>query len=139
MLVRNLPFKNFVVYLFIGCAGSSLLHWIFSSCSEQGLLQLQWQASCCSGFSCCRAQAVGPQASAVAVPRLSSTGSIAMAHRLVALWHVGSSWTRDQTWIELVSPTLAGGFSTTEPPGKPLNLLLYTSLCLLFVGLVINY
>ena len=26
--------------------------------------------------------------------------------------------------IELVSPALAGGFCTTEPPGKPLNKLL---------------
>ena len=59
-----------------------------------------------------------------------------MAHRLVALWHVGFSWTRDQTWIELVSPALAGGFSTAEPPGKALNLLLYTSLCVSLVGLV---
>ena len=29
---------------------------------------------------------------------------------------VGSSWTRDQA----VSPTLAAGFVTTEPPGNPL-------------------
>ena len=33
---------------------------------------------------------------------------------LAALWHVGSSWTRDCT----VSPALAGRFFTTEPPGK---------------------
>ena len=33
---------------------------------------------------------------------------------LVAPQHVGSFWFRDQT----VSPSLAGGFSTTEPPGK---------------------
>ena len=31
---------------------------------------------------------------------------------LVALWHVGSSWTRNRT-------ALAGGFSTTAPPEKP--------------------
>ena len=36
---------------------------------------------------------------------------------LVAVRHVGSSWTRK---IEPMSPTLAGGFFTTEPPGKPL-------------------
>ena len=35
---------------------------------------------------------------------------------LVVPWHVGSSWTRDQT---LVSYILADGFFTTEPPGKP--------------------
>ena len=33
---------------------------------------------------------------------------------LVAPWHVGSSWIRHRP----VSPALAGGFFTTEPPGK---------------------
>ena len=42
----------------------------------------------------------------------------------------GSSWSRDQTWAF----GLAGGFFTTEPPGKPLLyiiviLLLYSTLC----------
>ena len=42
----------------------------------------------------------------------------------------GSSWSRDQTWVFC----LAGGFFTTEPPGKPLLyiiviLLLYSTLC----------
>ena len=36
---------------------------------------------------------------------------------LVALRHVGSSWTRDQTQV----PTLASGFLTTELQGKPFN------------------
>ena len=35
---------------------------------------------------------------------------------LVAAQHVGSSWTKG---IKPVSPALAGGFFTTEPPGKP--------------------
>lgn len=30
-------------------------------------------------------------------------------------WHVGSSWTRDPTWV----PTLAVGFSTTRPAESP--------------------
>jgi len=33
-----------------------------------------------------------------------------------------------QSWIELVSSALAGGFFTTEPPGKPLNLFLMISI-----------
>ena len=66
--VRNLPFKRFVIYLFIGCAGSSLPHWIFSSRGKQGRSSCGGQASCCSGFSCCRAQTVGAQAAAVRVP-----------------------------------------------------------------------
>ena len=48
---------------------------LFSSCSVQ--------ASCCGGFSCCRARALGVQ-----VQKLWHTG-------LVALQHVGSSQTRD--------------------------------------------
>ena len=37
-----------------------------------------------------------------------------MVHRFVAPWHVGSSRIRNLIW----SPALAGGFFTTEPPGK---------------------
>ena len=40
---------------------------------------------------------------------------------LVAPWHVGFSWIRDQ---KTVSPALTGGFFTTESPGKPWNILL---------------
>ena len=36
---------------------------------------------------------------------------------LVVPRHVGSS----QTGVEPVSPAMAGGFFTTEPPGKPWN------------------
>ena len=42
-----------------------LFGWLFSNCSEQGLLSsCGARASHCSGFSCCRAQAVGLRASA---------------------------------------------------------------------------
>ena len=41
-------------------AGSLLQHGAFSSCGEQGLLSsCGGRASHCSGFSCCRAQALG--------------------------------------------------------------------------------
>ena len=72
------------MYLFIfGCIGSSLL--------RAGFLQLQrvgatlrcgsW-ASRCSGFSCCRAQALGTWASVVVAHGLSSCGSRALERRL---------------------------------------------------------
>ena len=66
----------------------------FSSFSEWGLLSsCGSQASHCGGFSYRRAWA------------------------LIASQHVGSSCTRDQTVYR--GPTaLAGGFLTTEPPGK---------------------
>ena len=83
--------RNNFIYLFIfGCSGSLLLYRVFSSWGEQGLL-----SSCimrvpqCGGFSCCRAQALGAQASVAVAHGLSScsswapgTGSIVVAHRL---------------------------------------------------------
>ena len=48
-----------------GCAGSSLLSGLFSSCGERGLL------SRFSDFSCCRSWALHARASAAVVHRLS--------------------------------------------------------------------
>ena len=50
--------KFFLIYLFIfGCAGSSLMCGIFSSCPEQGLLSCCCvRASHCGGFSFCDSQ-----------------------------------------------------------------------------------
>ena len=66
------------VYLSVGCTVSLLPHWLYSdfkySCGA-------W-ASYCDGFSCCRAWA----------QQLSHMG-------LVALWHMGSSQTRDRNCI----------------------------------------
>ena len=82
-------FKNFL-FIF-GCTGSSLLRGLFSSSGEQGLLSsCSGQASHCGGFSCCGARAQGTWASAavahgsvVVVPRLSSTNSVGVAHRII--------------------------------------------------------
>ena len=64
------------VYLFIfGCSGSLLLHRLFSSRGEWGLLPSCTWASHCSGFSCCIAWALGPQG-------FSSCDSWAPEHRL---------------------------------------------------------
>ena len=86
----------------------------YSGCSVQAL-------HCC-GFSCCRAWALGVQPSVIAAHGLSSRGSQDLEHRLssrpiglVALWHVGSSWTRDWTHVSCTGR----GFFTTEPPGEP--------------------
>ena len=61
------------IFFPFGCAGSSLLLGLFSSCGAQ--------ASHCGGFSC-RAQALGMQAAAVVAPRLWSIDSIVVAHEL---------------------------------------------------------
>ena len=56
---------------------------LFSSCSEWWLLSsCSAQASHCSGFSCCGAQALRARASVVAGSRLRSCGLRALEHRL---------------------------------------------------------
>ena len=113
-------FLNF--YLFFGCAGSSLLHGLLSICRDwdysvvgvHGLL-IVVAPLCCgawplghAGFSGCGTRA---QQFSTLEHRLSGCGTWA----LVAPQHVGSSRIR----MEPVTPVWAGGFFTTEPPGKP--------------------
>ena len=81
----------------------------FSRCGEWGLLSSsRVLASRCAGFSCCRAGALGAQASIVVMPGLSG---------LVTLRHGGSSRTRDWTHVPYT-----GGWtpihSTTSIPLK---------------------
>ena len=113
------------IYAFIfGCAGSSLLRGLFSSCHEQGLLcNCYTQASHCSGLSCGRAQTPGTLASAATARGLSSCGSQALEHRLSScsarVWLLHSMYDPPGSGIEPVSPALAGRFFITEPSGKP--------------------
>ena len=57
-----------------------------------------------------------PGASGIAVPRVWSSGSIVEAHGLSS---VHSMWDLPGSDIELMTPGLADGFFTTEPPRKP--------------------
>ena len=83
------------------CVGFSLLGWAGAT------LHCSAWASHCGGFSCCRAQAPGTQAIAVAARGLRVWGSQALEHRLsgcaawafVALQHVVSSWIRVRTLV----------------------------------------
>ena len=66
----NLEESELAVLGLLGCT------WAFSSCGEWGLLsRCGTRASYCSGFSCCRAQAVGHTG-------FSSCGSRALGLRL---------------------------------------------------------
>lgn len=47
--------------------------------------------------------AAAPSGSAVAVPELQSTSSVAVVHRLSFLWHVRSSLTRGQTVVPFIT------------------------------------
>ena len=95
--------NNFIYSFMFGCAGSSLLCWLFSSCGDRGLLSFFGvQASHCGGFSCCRAQARGTWASVVVV-------------KWIQLPH--GMWNLPTAGIKPLSCALAG-FLTTGPPRK---------------------
>ena len=91
----------------------------FSSCREQGLLcSCGAQAFHCGGFSCCRTQAPGMQASVAAGTGLqwlqcmglvvvtcrpwSSQAPVVVSMALVAPWHVESSRTRNGTCVPYI-------------------------------------
>ena len=98
-------FKN--IYLFIFgwgfIAGSLLLHGLFSSCDEWGLLSCGVWVSHCSGFSCCRAQALGHMG-------FSSTGLWPQQWRLL-----GSGAQTQQLWrMGLVAPLHVGSFQIRD-------------------------
>ena len=135
MILFHILFHNQEqISFFFSCVGSPLL------CA--GFLQLQragatlrcgaW-ASHCSGFSCCRAQALGVRASIVVARGLSSCGSQALERRLSScgaraqLLH--GMWYLPGPGLEPVSPALAGVFLTTAPPGKPQEQIFFRSSC----------
>ena len=82
------------------------------------------RASHCGGFSCCGARALGAWASVVVACGLSSCGSQAVERRLSSCgawaYLLHGMWDLPGPGLEPMSPALAGGFLTTEPPGKPL-------------------
>ena len=121
------------IYLFIyyfGCLGSLLLCTGFLQLRRAGAtLHCSARASHCSGFSCCREQALGTQASVVVARRLSSCGSQALECRLSSCGAraqlLSSMWDLPGPGLEPASPALAGRFLTTAPPGKSLNFKIY--------------
>ena len=93
-----------VLFFLLAVLGLFCCALTFSNGGEpEASLHCNMQASHCGGFSCCRAQALGLTGSVVGSSQarehwLSSCGKQA----LVALQHVGSSWTRDQTQVPCV-------------------------------------
>ena len=110
------------IYFILGCSGSSLLCRPFSSCSKLELLSsCGTKASHCCGLSCCGARAPGQAGSVVAAWGVSSCSSQALEDSFSSSMGMCSL---PRPGIEPTSPALAGGFFTTEPPGKPHCLLL---------------
>ena len=75
-------FKFLFIFLFLAALGLCCCPRAFSSCGAGAPLCCGARASHCSGFSCCRAQALGMQASVVAARGLQSAGSVVVAHGL---------------------------------------------------------
>ena len=95
----------------------------FSSCGEWGLLYFVVpQASHCGGFSCCRARALGTQASVAVAHGHSSCGSQALKRRLSSCSAqallLRGMWDLPRPELEPVSPALADRFLTTVPQGS---------------------
>ena len=99
---------NLFIYLFLAVLGLRFCARAFSSCGERGPLFI----------AVCRPLTV--TASLVAERRLSSCGSWAQLFR--------GMWNLPRPGLEPVSPALAGRFSTTAPPGKPLLAICISSL-----------
>ena len=96
---------------------------LFSSCGGWRLLSSCGARAFCGGFSCCRAQAPGLAGFSLCGTWLSSCSSWAPEHRLsrcgARAWMLRGMWDLPGSGVEPVSPTLAGRFFTTGPPGKP--------------------
>ena len=103
LFIRSLFLRLLGFFLFLGCAGSSLLRGLSCNCCEQGLLSRcsAW-ATHWGGFSCCRAWALEH--------RLSNCSSWVQLPC--------STWDLRGAEIEPVSPPLVGRFSASGPPGK---------------------
>ena len=130
-LICKILFKN--ICLFVCLFIYFWLHWVLVAACRLSLVVANvatlhcgaW-ASHCSGFSCCRAWALGMRTSVVVARGLSSCGSRALECRLSSC----GAWAQllrgmcdlPRPGRESVSPALAGGFLTTVPPGKSLDL-----------------
>ena len=122
------------------------MHWVFIAARGLSLIvasggySLLW-CTCfsCDGFSCCRARALGMQASVVVALGLSSCGLWALERRLSSCgaWALllCSMWDLPSLGIEPMSPALAGRFLTTAPPGQSLSLT-FNYLILIYLRLI---
>ena len=97
----------FIFYLFMAVLGLRFWARAFSSCGERGPLFIV-----VSGPLTIVASLVAEHR--LQARRLSSCGS--RAQLLCGMWDL------PRPGLEPVSPALAGRFSTTAPPGKPINL-----------------
>ena len=95
-------FFNLIQLVIFGCAGSSLLHGLSLVAVSEGYSFLQF-----AGFSIAVASLTEGMGSRVWAQQLQCMG-------LVSLWHVESSWTRDQTSIPCIAKQTLNHLTTRE-------------------------
>ena len=95
---------NLFIYLFMAVLGLRFCARAFSSCGKRGPLFIAVRRPLTVAASLVAEHRLQ-------TCRLSSCGSRAQLLR--------SMWNLPRPGLESVSPALAGGFSTTAPPGKP--------------------
>ena len=100
-------FLNFI-YLFLAVLGLRFCARAFSSCGEQGPLFIAVRGALTIAASLVAEHRLQTR-------RLSNCGSRAQS--------LHGMWDLPRPGLEPVSPALAGRFSTTVPPGKPLSFL----------------
>ena len=122
---------NFI-YLFLAVLDLCCCVWIFFSYTEWARLSgCSARASCCGGFSCRGAGVLGSWASIAAAHKLSSCSSRPWAQyfwvmSLVALQHVESPRTRNQTHVPCIGRWILNQWTTREVPLS--SLLFYAGL-----------
>ena len=123
MWVKNGVFKKCIYFFTVlglcCCTG----FFFFPSCGKQGNPLAAARGLLLGGFPCGGAWAQGHAgllSCSSWAPRLWSTSAIIVVHSLGTILLHGT-WGHPRSGTELMSPALAGGFFTSEPPGKPLS------------------
>ena len=111
------------MYLLIfGCAGLCGCKDFSLIVVSRGYCTCGVRFSQCSSFSRCGTQALGCTGFSSCGTWLSSCGSQALEHKLSRCgtqnYLLHGTWDPPSPGIKPMSPVLAGGFFTTEPPGK---------------------
>ena len=128
---------KYYVYIFLICLFYFIqfwLRWVFVAVRGLSLVVVSggYSSLRCTGFSCCRARALGTQASVVAARGLSSCGLRAVEYRLSSCGAQAQllcgMWDLPGPGLKPMSPALAGRFLTTAPPGKSPNIIFFSLL-----------
>ena len=104
--VSDFVFLN--MFYFLAVLSLRCCQWAFSSCTEWGLLSsCGTRASLCVGFSL---RSTGSRYASVVM----AVGSAVWCVGLVALWHVGSSQTRDWCHVPCIAKWILNHWTTME-------------------------